>query len=116
MAVRSSPLEDSRGFIVFGALVMIVVVVVAAVLLGKVVRYQYPPPYIDPDPPQLLYLDADAEVRQGSGVTRRLRRGDSVWVAQLQNGDVAVFADGAGGEVLGFVPGPALSPSRPPDR
>lgn len=106
---------DERGFIVFGALVLIVVVVVTAVLLGKVVRYQYPDSYIDPRRTERRHLVSDAEIHDAGQVVRRLRRGDSVWVSQLDNGDVAVF-DEPGKRVIGFVSGLALSPPRATSR
>lgn len=113
-APRSRRAGDTRGFVVFGALVLVVVVVVAAVLLGKVVRYRYP----DTHPAtfeqrQLRYAVAPVEVRDGGRVTAWLAPGDSAWTHTLENGDVVVFRGREGGAVLGFAPRGSLSPVRP---
>lgn len=105
---------NTQGFVVFGALVLVVVVVVAAVLLGKVVRYRYP----DTHPArfeqrQLRYAVAPLEIHDGGRVTARLAPSDSVWVHSMENGDVVVFRGREGDAVLGFAPAGGLSPVRP---
>lgn len=105
---------NTRGVVVFGALVLIVVVVVAAVLLGKVVRYEYP----DTHPArfedrQLRYAAEPVEVRDGGRVAARLAPGDSVWTHSMENGDVVVFRGREGDAVLGFAPASSLSPVKP---
>jgi hypothetical protein len=105
---------NTRGVVVFGALVLIVVVVVAAVLLGKVVRYKYP----DTHPArfedrQLRYVVEAVEVRDGDRVTARLAPSDSVWTHSMENGDVVVFRGREGDAVLGFAPASSLSPVKP---
>lgn|GEM_PF-3579715 len=105
---------DSQGFVVFGALVLVVVVVVAAVLLGKVFRYRYPDTHAARfEQRQLRYVVAPVEVRDEKGAATRLEPGDSVWVHLLVSGDVVVFRDREGDGVLGFAPTSALSPVRP---
>lgn len=113
-APRSRAAGDTRGFVVFGALLLVVVAVVAAVLLGKVVRRRYP----DTHPAtfaerRLRYAAVPTEIRDGGRVAARLAPGDSVWVHTLENGEVVVFRGREGGAVLGFAPGGALSPVRP---
>ena len=107
---------DTRGFVVFGALVLVVVVVVVvgAVLLGKVVRYEYP----DTHPArfedrQLRYVAEPAEILDGGRVAARLAPGDSVWTHGMENGDVVVFRGREGDAVLGFAPVGSLSPVKP---
>ncbi|MEW5926866.1 MAG: hypothetical protein AB1941_05250 [Gemmatimonadota bacterium] len=102
---------NTQGFVVFGALVLVVVVVVAAVLLGKVVRYEYP----DTHPARfedrrLRHVAEPAEVRDGERVAARLAPGDSVWTHSMENGDVVVFRGREGDAVLGFAPASSLSP------
>ena len=108
---------NTRGFVVFGALVLVVVVVLAAVLLGKVVRYRHPDTYhAGFEQRQLRYAVAPLEVRDGERVTARLAPRDSVWVHGMENGDVVVFRGREGDAVLGFAPPSGLSPVRPAPR
>lgn len=105
---------NTQGFVVFGALVLVVVVVVAAVLLGKVVRYEYP----DTHPARfedrrLRYVAEPVEVRDGGRVAARLAPGDSVWTHSMENGDVVVFRGREGDAVLGFAPASSLAPVKP---
>lgn len=115
MAIRPRPrAAGTRGFVVFGALVLVVAAVVAAVLLGKLVRYRYP----DTHPArfeqrQLRYAAAPVEVHEGGRVTARLAPGDSAWTHTLESGDVVVFRGREGGAVLGIAPRGSLSPVRP---
>ena len=105
---------NTQGIVVFGALILVVVVVVAAVLLGKVVRYEYPDTYHARfEQRQLRYVVAPLEVRDGARVTARLAPRDSVWVHSMENGDVVVFRGREGDAVLGFAPAAGLSPVRP---
>jgi len=106
--------SDSRGFVVLGALILVVGIMVAAVLLGKLIRYQYPDAYIPATQQhELRYAVAPVELHDGERVTSRLAPGDSVWTSQLENGDVAVFAHPTSTELVGFAPPSALSPTRP---
>lgn len=106
--------SDRGGFVVLGALILVVAVMVAAVLIGKLVRYQYPDAYIPATQQhERRYALLGVEVRDGERVARRLARGDSVWVSQLENGDLAVFAHPTSTELVGFAPSSALSPTRP---
>lgn len=105
---------NTHGFVVFGALILVVVVVVAAVLLGKVVRYKYPDTYHARfEQRQLRWAVAPLEVRDGARVAARLAPRDSVWVHNMENGDVVVFRGPEGDAVLGFAPAAGLSPVRP---
>lgn len=99
---------------VLGALILVVGIMVLAVLLGKLVRYQYPDAYVPATQQhELRYATALVEVRDGGRVAGRLAPGDSVWTSQLENGDVAVFPHSVSTELVGFVPSSALSVTRP---
>ncbi|CAA9346731.1 MAG: hypothetical protein AVDCRST_MAG68-3965 [uncultured Gemmatimonadetes bacterium] len=104
-------LRDEGGFIIFGALILIVVLLVVGVLLGKVLRKQYPDSYIEATAAR-HWLVTDAEMEMGGRTVGRLRQGDSVWATRLENGDVAITTDRAGRKVVGFVGSAALSAVR----
>ena len=106
-----SRLKDERGFIIFGALILIVVLLVVGVLLGKVLRVQYPDSYIESTATR-HWLVSDAELQLGGRTVGRLQRGDSVWATRLENGDVAITADRAGQKLVGFVGSAAISTVR----
>lgn len=105
---------NTQGFVVFGALILVVVVMVAAVLLGKVVRYEYPDTYPARfEHRQLRYATAPVEIHDGERVTARLAPSDSVWAHNLENGEMVVFREREGDAVLGFAPAGSLSAVRP---
>ncbi|HEX8359010.1 MAG TPA: hypothetical protein VF613_02755 [Longimicrobium sp.] len=106
-----SKLKDERGFIIFGALILIVVLLVVGVLLGKVLRRQYPDSYIETTAAR-HWVVSDADMEMGGRKVARLQRGDSVWATRLENGDVAITSDRAGQKVMGFVGSAALSSVR----
>jgi hypothetical protein len=108
MMTMKSNLKDEGGFIIFGALILIVVLLVTGVLLGKVFRMQYPDSYIDATATR-HWVVSDVEMKLAGRTVARLRQGDSVWATRLENGDVAITTDRAGQKVLGFVGSDALS-------
>jgi len=103
--------KDEGGFIIFGALILIVVLLVVGVLLGKVLRKQYPDSYIEATAAR-HWVVSDTDMQMGGRTVGRLRQGDSVWATRLENGDVAVTSDRAGQKVVGFVGSAALSTER----
>lgn len=105
---RSSRASDEGGFIILGAIVLIVVVLVVGVLLGKVFRVQYPDSYIESRARKHWVVD-DTELRMGGRSVARLRPGDAVWATRLENGDVAVSSDSTGQKIVGFVGAYTLS-------
>ena len=106
-----SRVKDERGFIIFGALILIVVLLVVGVMLGKVLRKQYPDSYVESTATR-HWVVTDAELQLGGRTVGRLQRGDSVWATRLENGDVAVTADRAGQKLVGFVGSDAISTER----
>ncbi len=113
--MASTPLhprvKDERGFIILGGLILIVVVLVVGVMLGKVLRRQYPDSYVESTAAR-HYVVSDTEMQMAGRTVARLQRGDSVWATRLENGDVAITSDRAGNKVVGFVGSAALSPVR----
>ena len=95
-------MRDEQGFIILGGLILILVILVVGVMLGKVLRVQYPDSYIEARASRHRVV-SDADLQLGGRIVGRLRRGDAVWATRLENGDVAVAADSTGQKVVGFV-------------
>jgi hypothetical protein len=106
--LNTSRTRDEGGFIILGAIVLVLVLLVVGVSLGKVVRVQYPDSYIE-QRAQRQYVLTDTELRLGGQAVARLRRGDVVWATRLENGDVVISSDADGRKVVGFVGAFALS-------
>ena len=104
---RPSHVRDEGGFIILGAIVLVLVVLVVGVLLGKVFRVQYPDSYIESRVVKQWVL-TDTEVRMGDRPVTRLRAGEAVWATRLENGDVAVPADSSGRKIVAFIGAHAL--------
>lgn len=105
---RSPRVRDEGGFIILGAIVLVLVVMVVGVLLGKVFRVQYPDSYIE-SRAQKHWVLTDTELQLGGRSVARLRPGDAVWATRLENGDVAVSADSTGQKIVGFIGAYTLS-------
>jgi hypothetical protein len=110
---RYSRARDSDGFIVFGALIMIVGSIVAAVLIGKLVDHGRRPAPAEPLPRALRYAAEPAQVRFGALVTRRHSAGDAIWVWDGGAGEVVVFESAASNRIVGFLPAEALLDDAP---
>ena len=106
----SARVRDEGGFIILGGIILVLVILVVGVLLGKVLRVQYPDSYVESRARKHWVVD-DTELQLGGRPVARLRRGDAVWASRLENGDVAVSTDSTGQKVLGFVGAHALSES-----
>ena len=111
-AVHPSRTRDEGGFIILGALILIVVLLVVGVSLGKVFRVQYPDSYIE-QRAERQYVLTDTELQLGGRRVAKLRRGEAVWATRLENGDVVISSDAEGRKVVGFVGAFALSQVAP---
>jgi len=110
---RLNGARGSDGFVVFGALIMIVGSVVAAVLIGKLVDHSRRPPPGEPLPRVARYAAEPAQVRFGALVTRRHFAGDVIWVWDGGSGEVAVFESAVSNRIVGFLPVEALLDQAP---
>lgn len=113
--LRPSRARDEGGFIILGALILIVVALVVGVSLGKVFRVQYPDSYVE-QRAQRQYVITDTELQLGGRSIAKLRRGEAVWATRLENGDVAISTDAGAQKILGFVGAFALSNVAPSGR
>lgn len=104
----ASHARDEQGFIILGAIILLVLILVVGVMLGKVFRVQYPDSYIEARAAR-HHVVADTELRMGDRIVGRLRRGEQVWATRLENGDVAIATDSTGQTVRGFVGSSALT-------
>lgn len=104
----TSRTRDEGGFIILGAIVLVLVLLVVGVALGKVLRVQYPDSYVE-QRAERQWVVADTDLQLGGRPVGRLRRGEPVWATRLENGDIAISSDAAGQKVVGFVGAHALS-------
>ena len=95
--------RDEGGFIVFGCLLLIVVVFVSAVLIGKLIHGPERT-VLTNEGREVRHAVSDVPVTYGPRVMKRLKRGDSAWVAPVEGGEVAVYEDGEDLNVIGFAP------------
>jgi hypothetical protein len=100
--------RDEGGFIILGAIVLVLVLLVVGVALGKVLRVQYPDSYVEQRAVR-QWVVTDTDLQLGGRLVARLRRGDAVWATRLENGDVAISSDAGGQKVVGFVGAYALT-------
>jgi hypothetical protein len=110
--VSPSRVRDEQGFIILGGIILILVILVVGVMLGKVLRVQYPDSYIEARAAR-HWVVADAEVQLAGRTVHRLRRGETVWATRLENGDIAISPDSTGQKIVGFVGSYALTNSAP---
>ncbi|HEX8212290.1 MAG TPA: hypothetical protein VF584_19095 [Longimicrobium sp.] len=104
----TSRTRDEGGFIILGAIVLVLVLLVVGVSLGKVLRVQYPDSYVE-QRAERQWVVADTDLQLGGRPVARLRRGEPVWATRLENGDIAISSDARGQKVVGFVGAYALS-------
>ncbi len=114
-AVSPCRARNEGGFIILGALILIVLLLVVGVSLGKVFRVQYPDSYVEARAERRFVL-TDTELQFGGKSVAKLRRGDTVWATRLENGDVAISSDAGARRIIGFVGAFALSSAAPPGR
>lgn len=107
-----SRVRDEQGFIILGGILLVLLILVIGVMLGKVLRVQYPDSYIEARADR-HWVVSDANVQLGGRTVTRLRRGDAVWATRLENGDVAIAHDSTGQKIIGFVGSDVLSNSAP---
>lgn len=106
--LRTSRTRDEGGFVILGAIVLVLVLLVVGVSLGKVLRVQYPDSYVE-QRAERQWVVTDTDLQLGGRAVARLRRGEAVWATRLENGDVAISSDAGGQKVVGFVEAYALS-------
>ncbi|HEY0154466.1 MAG TPA: hypothetical protein VGB92_20805 [Longimicrobium sp.] len=106
--LRTSRTRDEGGFIILGAIVLVLVLLFVGVALGKLLRVQYPDSYVE-QRAERQWVVADTDLQLGGRPVARLRRGEQVWATRLENGDIAVTSDAGGQKVIGFVGAYALS-------
>lgn len=92
-----------EGFIVFGCLILVVVVFVSAVLIGKLI-YGPEPLNLRVGVRELRRATVPVPVRYGALEVHRLAPGDSVWVAPVEGGEVAIYLAPDALNVVGFAP------------
>ena len=109
---RTPRMRDEGGFVILGAIVLVLVLLVVGVSLGKVLRVQYPDSYVE-QRAERQWVVTDTDVQLGGRPVARLRRGDAVWATRLENGDIAITSDAGGQKVIGFVGAYALSNTAP---
>ena len=105
---RTSRTRDEGGFIILGAIVLVLVLLFVGVALGKLLRVQYPDSYVE-QRAERQWVVADTDLQLGGRPVARLRRGEQVWATRLENGDIAITSDAGGQKVIGFVGAYALS-------
>ncbi len=108
MTSKTSRTRDEGGFVILGAIVLVLVLLVVGVSLGKVLRVQYPDSYVEQRAVR-QWVVTDTDLQLGGRPVARLRRGEQVWATRLENGDIAISTDAAGQKVVGFVGAYALS-------
>jgi hypothetical protein len=93
---------DRRGMIVLAPLIAFTLLLVVMVLGGRLLYPAPREPYRSEVRPQRHYVAAPATVFAGGAPVLQLQPGDPVWVSRLDNGQLAVFADSTGRQLVGL--------------